>query len=198
MRSYTHQDIRRFDTDHQIVISKIFYDMHLIQRTFHNTFCRYTMVFFYQILLQRTAVYTDTDRNISFLCHFHNSLHSVNASDVTRIDADLICSVFHGCDRHLVIKMDICHKRDMDLFFDLTDRLCGFLSRNRTADDLAACLLQSVDLCDCRCYVLRMCICHGLDQHRIAAADHSVTNMHYFCMITIHIYPLFIAIYMLI
>ena len=31
-------------------------------------------------------------------------------------------------------------------------------------------------------------------QHRISATDHSVTNMHYFCMITIHNYPLFIAL----
>ena len=194
MRCYTHQDIRRFDTDHQIVISQIFYDMHLIQRTFHNTFCRYTMVFIYQILFQRTAVYTDTDWDIPLLCHFHNSLHSVNASDIARIDADLICSVFHGSDRHLIIKMDVCHKRDMDLFFDLADRFCSLLGRNRTADDLAACLFQSVDLHYCRCHILCMCIRHGLDQHRISATDHSVTNMHYFCMITIHNYPLFIAL----
>ena len=43
---------------------------------------------------------------------------ALNLTDVSRIDADLVCAALHGCNGKTVIKMDVCHQRNMDLAFD--------------------------------------------------------------------------------
>ena len=58
-------------------------------------------------------------RNISFFCRVHDRFDTLIASDISRIDTDLVCTVFHGCNGHLIIKMNICHQRNGDLLFDL-------------------------------------------------------------------------------
>ena len=115
----THHHIGGLDTDHQIVIAKILDDPHFIQSTLHKPVRCDTMVFFYQFFFQRTAVYAYSNRNISLLCAVYHSCDPLLAADISRIDADLICAVFHGGDSQCIIKVNIRHQRNVDLFLDL-------------------------------------------------------------------------------
>ena len=67
---------------------------------------------------------------------------ALNLTDVSRIDADLVCSAFHGRDSQTVIKMNICHQRNVDLAFDRLQAFCRFHGRHRHPDDVTARLLQ--------------------------------------------------------
>ena len=91
----THKDIRRFDTDDQIVISQIFDDMNFIQRTLHQSLCSDSMIFLHKFFLKRTAVYTNTNGYSSLLCHINHCFDSLCTADISGIDPDLICTVFH-------------------------------------------------------------------------------------------------------
>ena len=84
----------------------------------------------------------------------------ISASDVSRIDTDLICTVLDCCDRQTVIKMNICHDRDLHLFFDLCQCFGSFHCRHCTSYDITACCRKFIDLCHCRSDVLCLCICH--------------------------------------
>ena len=183
----THHNIGRLDTDDQIVIAQILDDLYFVKGTLHNALCGHTVIFLHQLFFQRAAVHAHADRDIALLCRIHNGFDPVKASDISRIDTDLVCTIFHGCDRHLVIKMNICHQRNADLLLDLLDCLGCLFIRNRTSDDLTSCLGQSVDLLH-RCFhIFCSCIGHGLDQDRIASADDPVADLYYFCMVSIHL-----------
>ena len=93
----THKDIRRFDADHQIVISQVFDDMNFIQRTLHQSLCSDSMIFLHKFFLKRTTVYTNTNGYSSLLCHINHCFDSLCTADISGIDPDLICTVFHGC-----------------------------------------------------------------------------------------------------
>ena len=118
MRFGTHHNIRRFDTDHKIIITHFFDNTNFVQCTFHKTFCRHTMIFFYKFFLQGTAVYTNTDRNVTFFCHIHDSPNTVCTSDISGINTDFICAVFHCCNCKTIIKMNICNQWNMNLFLN--------------------------------------------------------------------------------
>jgi len=189
MRPGTHHDIRGFDADDQIVIAHFFYDMDFVQCTLYQSLGSNSMVFLHQFFLKRTAVDADTDRNISLLCNIYDCLDPVSASDVARIDTDLVCAVLHCCDRKAIIKMDICHKRNVDLFLDLTECLGSFHCRNCTADDLTSCRLQFKDLTDSCLHIFCLGICHRLDKDRVSSSDLSVSYLYYLCMVAIHKFP---------
>ena len=140
----THKDIRRFDADHQIVISQVFDDMNFIQRTLHQPLCSDSMIFLHKFFLKRTTVYTNTNGYSSLLCHINHCFDSLCTADISGIDPDLICTVFHGCNSKTIIKMNICHKWYMDLFFDFLQCFCSFHSRYCTTDNITASLLQGV------------------------------------------------------
>ena len=119
MGSGAHENIRRLDADHKIVISHLFNDAHLIKRTLHKSFGSNTVIFFYQFFFKGTAVYTYTNRDITFLCCIHNCLYPLFRTDISRIDTDLVRTVLHSCNGKAIIKMDVRNQRNMDLFFDL-------------------------------------------------------------------------------
>ena len=188
----THHDVGRFDTDNQIVISLLLNHMYLVNRTLHNTFCRHTMVFFHQFFFQRTAVDTDTDWNIAFFCHVHYSFNLIGTADIARIDTDFIRTVFHCRNRHAVIKMNIRNQWNMNIFFNFRNRLCRFNGRHGTADNFTARCLQFQYLSDRCFYIFRMGIGHGLNQHRISAADFFIADCYCFRMFSKHLTLLFL------
>lgn len=109
-----HHDIRGFDADYQIIISKFFYHMHFIQCTLHDSLSRYFTVFLQDWLLERATIDTYTDWNISLFCRIHNRLHFLRTAYISRINTDLIRTVLNRSDRKLIVEMNICHQRDMD------------------------------------------------------------------------------------
>ena len=192
MRFGTHEHVRGFDADHKIVIALFLDHVHFIQRTLHDPFCRNTMIFLYQVFFQRTTVDTYSDGDIPLLRSLHYSVQTLSAADISRIDTDLVCPVFHGSNSQAIIKMDICHQRDTDFLFDFADGSSSLLCWNGTADDVTARCCQLPDLLHGSCHVLCLCIRHGLDQDGISPTDDPVSDMDYFCMVTIHlIHPFF-------
>ena len=144
------------------------------------------MIFFHQFFFQRTAVYSYTNRNLSGFGYVHHSLDFLCSPDISRVNTDFIRAVFHGCNGHFIIKMNVRYQWNVYLFFNFPDSLCCLLSRYSTADNLTACCFQSQNLPDCCLYIFRSGVGHGLNQHRISAADFSVPNLYYFCMFPIH------------
>ena len=116
---HTHHDIGRFDADHQILISHPLNHMNFVQCAFHDSFRSHASVFFNQLFFQRAAVYAHTNRHIVFFGLFNYGSYPVLASNISRIDPDLICTVLDRRDCKSVIKMNIRNQRDMDLFLDL-------------------------------------------------------------------------------
>ena len=115
---YAHQNIGGFDADDKIVVPHLLDHGNLLQGALNNALRCHAAVLFNERLFQGTAVYADADRHPVFLRLIHNCLHAFPASDVSRIDADLVCAALHGCNGKTVIKMDVCHQRNMDLAFD--------------------------------------------------------------------------------
>ena len=178
MRLYTHHHIGGLNTDHQILIAKLFNHMYLIKSALHNALCCDTMVFFHQFLFQGTAVDSYTDGNISFLCSPDNRRYLILPADISGIDPDLVCAVFDCRDCHLIVKMDVCHQRNGNLLLNFPDCLCRFHRRHRAADNLTARLFQFVDLLHRRLDILRSGVGHGLDQDGIPSPDHSISNLN--------------------
>ena len=79
----------------------------------------------------------------------------------------------------------------MDLLLDLLQCLCRLHRRHGTPDDIAAQILQFMNLGYGCCNILCLCICHRLDCHRISSADGNVSDMNYFCMISVHFHHTF-------
>ena len=115
----THKYVGRFDADDQIVISHVLDDFHFVKGALHDALCGNAVIFLHQVLFQRTAVDTHTDRDISLFCRIHNCFDALIASDISRIDTDLVRTIFHGCNGHLIIKMNVRYQRNGDLLLDL-------------------------------------------------------------------------------
>ena len=107
-------------------------------------------------------------------------------SDISRIDADLVGTVFDRRDRQFIVKMNIRYQWDRNLLFDLFQCTRSFLCRNCTSYNIASCCSQSLDLCHSCPHIFCFCICHGLDQDRISASDHPVADLYHFCMFSVH------------
>ena len=181
-----HHNIRRFDADHQIVVAKLFNNVHLVKGAFYQTFCGNTVIFLHQFFLKRTAVYPNTDGNIPLLRHIYNCLDTLCASNISGIDTDLVGTVLHGRNRKTIIKMNICYQRNVNLFFDLFQSLCRFHGRHCTADNVAASSLQGKDLLYGCLHILCFCIGHRLDQDGISASNLLISYLNYFGMVSVH------------
>ena len=123
-----------------------FQHTHFIQSTFHQARRRYAVILLHQRFFQRSAVNANTNRHMVFLCRLYHFADILLAANVARIDPDLIGAVFHGGNCQLIIKMNISHQWNMDSFLNLFQRLCSFLGRNRTADNITSCFFQRKDL----------------------------------------------------
>ena len=190
------QDIRGFDADDHPVITALLHHADLVQSALHKPLRGDAAVFGDQFLFQRAAVDADPDGNLPLLGDIDNRFNFVAAADIAGIDADLVRAVFHGPDRHPVVKMDICHQGDMDPLLDLTDGQCSFFGGACAADDLTARLLQTKNLGNSGLHIFGGGIGHGLDQDRISSADHAVADADYFCMVTIgHFFLLFVCLF---
>ena len=143
-------------------------------------------VFLNDLLLQRSRVDADTDRNIPFLRTVDDRLDAVGTSNIAGIDPDRVRPVFHRGDREPVIKMNIRDDRNVDGIFDRAKCFRSFHRRDRRSDDLTAGFLKLKDLRDrCGC-ILCPGIGHRLDRNRISTADHAGAYLYFFCMISVH------------
>ena len=78
--------------------------------------------------------------------------------------------------------MNVCDKRNVNLFLDPADRSRCLHCRNCDTDDVASRLLKCENLSDRRLNILGLRVAHRLDQNRIVSADHAISNMNFFCL----------------
>ena len=83
-------------------------------------------------------------------------------ADIARVNPDFIRPILHGRNRKPVIKMDIGHQRNMDLFFNLPECLSRLHGWNSGSDNVAARLLQLKNLTHGSGDVFRFRVCHRL------------------------------------
>ena len=180
VRTGAHQNVGGFDGDDEIIIAHVLDEVDLIKRRLHDALGGdVTTVLRDQVLLEGAGVYADTDRDVPLLRAVHDSPDLLVRADVARVDTDLIRAVFHRFDGHAVVEVNVGHERNRDLLLDLTNRQRGLVGRHGAADDLAAGLLEAVNLRDGRRNVLRLRVAHGLDCDRVLPADLYISDRNH-------------------
>ena len=173
-----HHDVGGLDADDQVVITHVFDEVYLIQGALHDTLCGDAVVFFHQFFFQGTAVDAHADGDVTLLRSVYYGLYTFPASDIARVDADLVRAVLDGRQGQLIIKMNVRHQRNRNLLLNLAEGLRRLHGRNRAADNVAACRRQRLNLGHGSLHILCLCIGHGLDQDRIASSDDPVADFN--------------------
>ena len=183
---HTHGNIRRLDTDDDVMEILLLQHPHLVHGALHDTFRSHSAVLLHQIFLQRSAVDADPDGHMIMLCRIHHLLQVLRTADISGVDPDLVRPMLHGTDGKSVIKMDIRNDRDMDPFPDLIESIrCRFRIR-RAPDDLTSRLLQCKDLGHRSLHVTGLRICHGLDRDGIFSSDRNIPYLNHSGLMPFH------------
>ena len=141
--SGTHENIRGFDADRQIVIVECLDHTDFVNSTLHQSLGRHSVILFHQLFFQRAAVDAYTDRNAILFGFFNDCPDTVFSSDIARIDANFIGAVLHSRDGELIVEMYIRHQRNVNPFFDLTQGIRCFRSRDRASYDITSGFLKA-------------------------------------------------------
>ena len=104
--------------------------------------------------------------HLVLLALFHHLGQAVHPADVAGVDADLVRPRVHRAERDLIGEMDVGHQGHVHLGLDLVQYLQGLLAFDRDADDLAARVLQPLDLVQGFLDLVGVGIGHGLDGNR--------------------------------
>ena len=163
-------DVGVLHGDDRVVETLVFQQPHVVEGALHHGGHGIVGVVRTAVLVEGAAVDADADGDMMGLAAVHHRLHSVGGADVARVDAELFAAVLHGGDGQPVIKMYVCHKRQVDPVHDVPDRPGRVHIEHGGADDLAARRLQPVYLLYGGLCVPGVRVGHGLDGHRGAAA----------------------------
>ncbi len=136
------------------------------------------------LFFKRPAVHPDADRDIPLLCRPYNSAHFFFIPYIAGIDTDFIRPVLHRLYGKAVIKMDIRHKRDMNLLFNFRKCTCCLHGRHCRAHNFAAGLLKFKNLSHSGRHILRPCVGHGLDCNRTPPAYCYITDPDFSCTVS--------------
>ena len=180
-----HHNIGRLDADNQIVIAHILYQFYFIKRAFTDSVSCNSAVFFNEILLKRSGINAYSDGNVTLFGAVYNGLNLVARSYISGIYTDLVRSVLHSHNGHLVIKMNVRNKRYGNLLFDLRNRFGGSLIGNSTSDDLASRFFKCVYLVHGGFYIRSLGICHRLYRYRITVTDLYSADVYLFGIISV-------------
>src|SRR2546427_49729 len=126
----------------------------------------------------RAVVHADADGRALVLRAPGDLAHAVLVVDVARIEAQLVDLRVERHEREPVVEVDIGDDREDAAADDLLERLAGALIRHGNASDLAADLLQALDLADRGVDVVRERRAHRLHRDRRAVADGRSADPH--------------------
>jgi hypothetical protein len=105
-------------------------------------------------LFERTAVYPNPDGDIFLFTGRHDSRHMAVRADIARVDANLIGAGRRAFHPQPVIKMNIGHQGDGNLFFNLKNGARRLIIGHSYAHDLAPGFGKPPDLGDGGCGIL--------------------------------------------
>ena len=130
------------------------------------------------LLLERTRVHADTDRNTALTAGVGNRLDPVVGADVAGVDADLVHARGARLERELIVEVNVRDNGSLDGFLEGGNQPYRVHIGNRGADDLTARLLERHRLSDGALDICGGDVEHGLHADRSAAADEHVPRFY--------------------
>ena len=164
-------DIRRLQRHDEIVIADGFSDLDVAKGAVDHGGRAGEPVLHGEFAFEGAGIDADPHRDALVLRLPEDLLEAIHAADVARVDADLVDRMIEGGEGHLVVEMDVADERYLDPPPDLAENRGVFRLRHRDANQLAAGLLEPMDLGDGGLELMRIGRGHRLDDDRIVAAD---------------------------
>ena len=113
------------------------------------------------MLFKRSAVDAYTNGYIPSLASVCHSLYSIVVTDITRIDSNLVNSVFGATQGYFIVKMYIRDNRNIDSrLLDGKHGIRRLHGRHCDSYNITACGVKSADLLNGSRYILRIGISH--------------------------------------
>ena len=154
-----------------VVKVKFFEQARVIERALDQRLGRRPAEALQNVLLDRTGVDADADRDARRARRLDDLVHPVVRADVARIEPDLLHTGGNGSQRQLIVKMDVGHDRQGRIRADFLERVRRFQIGHGAADDVAARVSQRADLGERRLRIAGVGVRHGLHRNGCAAAD---------------------------
>jgi len=165
-----HRDLERLHAHDDVVEVEVFEDPDLAEREVDHP-----LGFVANIpglsVADRAVVHTDANRRLLLLGPLHDLAHPVLVVDVPGVETQLVDLRVERHEGELVIEVDVGDDRQDRAANDLFQSLAGALVRNGDARDLAAGLLQELDLADGRVDIVGEGRAHRLHRDGSAVAD---------------------------
>ncbi len=121
VRFHRHEYFRCLEANLEIAKVQALQDLDVTQGGFHQGLGRGLAVFFLQILLQRTGIDADANRNAMVLGRLNHCLHPVLTPDIAGIDAQAIRAKLGDAQGDLVVEMDVGDERHRRALPDLAE-----------------------------------------------------------------------------
>ena len=124
------------------------------------------------------------------LCTFHHISKIFLTSNISWINSNLICSMLNCPDCQLMLEMNICHQRNMNLLLNLLKGICRRLCIGSTTDNVTSCFFQFQNLSHSCFHIRSFCICHRLNGYWASTTDSHITDLNFLRFISVcHIFP---------
>ena len=128
-------------------------------------------VFFAKIFFKRTGIYPNTDGHAVALGTIHHPADLLHGTDVARIDAQLMNTVFDGLHCQIGIKMNISAQRHGRCIRKGTHILRAYFIIHRKTHQITPRSRKLLDLSKRLFKIAGICVGHALYGYRSTAAD---------------------------
>src|SRR5690606_17724675 len=166
-----HEHVAGHHADLEVREAQAIQVLGLAQSRLHQRLWRRLAVLLLQVLLQRTGVDPDADRDALVAGGLDHRLHAVLAADIAGVDAQAVDTQLGHAQGDLVVEVDVGDQRHAHLLLDPAEGLRGLHGRYRDAHDVGAGVFQATDLADGGLDVTGLGVGHALHGDRRIAAD---------------------------
>src|SRR6266550_3337267 len=170
VRGDHHRDVESLDADDDVVEVEILEDLDLGDGEIDHPLGLVADIAGLAIT-DGAVVHADADGGSLRLRAAHDLAHAVLVVDVSRVETELVDLRVERHEREPVVEVDVGDDREDRAAHDLLEGLAGALVGHGHASDLAAALLELLDLTDGGVDVVRERGAHGLHRHRSPIAD---------------------------
>ncbi len=173
---HRHEHIGGLDADLEVLKVQTVEMIHVTQRGFHQRLRCRLAVLLLQILLQRTGVDADTDRDAFVAGSIDHGTDTIFAADIAWIDTQAIDAEFGHAQGDLIVEVNVGNQRQRHTLLDPAKGFRGFHRRHRDPYDIGAGIGQALDLPD-RCVdITGFGVSHALYGNRRIATDRNATH----------------------
>src|SRR5690606_26577053 len=166
-----HKHVGGLDADLEVLEVQLVEMIDMAQRRLQQGFGGWLAVLLLQVLLQRTGVDADADRDAVVTRRVDHRADAILTADVTGVDAQAINAQVSHPQGDLVIEMDVRHQRHVDLLADFAKGFGGLHTRHGYADDVGTDGFQLANLRDRGRHVAGLGIGHALHRNGCIAAN---------------------------